>query len=382
MTTKEETVELLEQEFLEKYSELINKGLVFNGIRVNEFVFPPEWKISVQHPFLFDHRKIPNNFKGIKVERSTSVSLEELPFDHRAYYPQTFFDYEENPFGKIPFEEIYHPDKYLKLLNDYREDYLRVLNAPSLTDQDILDIMSFDGDFEAHRVKCEKIISDKHKGLLNSRHFSALFKEFIHTTFNNEEHYLTKKSKDIWENNTKWTRSIIGSPTNTCSESPLGDFISKNYPILQYCKEEKSIDLVFNSLYREGHHTRIQDMSMNEDSFVDSPEYLPKQYSILVEHENQIELCYEEMVKLTQFKARLKVLVTYVPDGLDDVEISRTKEIAKNNFANIIKESNLVYSENEETEYLLLVGVKHEVDKDIEYLKWESLTLNTKGNIV
>ena len=71
--------------------------------------------------------------------------------------------------------------------------------------------------------------------------------------------------------------------------------------------------------------------------------------------ENEVEKCYEEMTKLTYAKSRLKVLITYNWDSEPNQNYYHVKDILKDNFRKIIKQANANFSENEETQYMLIV---------------------------
>ncbi|MCD4697736.1 MAG: hypothetical protein K8S16_16045 [Bacteroidales bacterium] len=174
----------------------------------------------------------------------------------------------------------------------------------------------------------------------------------------------------------KWTERIIGPRKSTRKKSPLGKFLEdyfdkENIVKLKYLTENYKIDLVLSSCGND--NFEINDIEGNKLKIED---FYPRSYSILVEHENDIRTCWEEMAKLTYFKARLKVLITY-NDSLkrDEYNERVSKEICEN-FEKIIMQSNSIYPENDLTEYLLIIGNKT-TQNNKDYIKWNCKIYNT-----
>ena len=80
------------------------------------------------------------------------------------------------------------------------------------------------------------------------------------------------------------------------------------------------------------------------------------------------------MCKLTYAKSKLKVLITYNWDIEKNKDYEYVFKILKKNFSEIISQSNQQFSENETTEYILIVGQKRN-----ENLIWKIFVFNYRG---
>ena len=99
------------------------------------------------------------------------------------------------------------------------------------------------------------------------------------------------------------------------------------------------------------------------------------QCMISLEHENNYLMAYEEMMYLTTRRARLKVLVTYYDDDTPE-ETQNIFITLCENFSLIIRQSNILFNENEQTEYLLIVGSRL---KDQQTVIWSIQAFNWSG---
>ncbi len=85
------------------------------------------------------------------------------------------------------------------------------------------------------------------------------------------------------------------------------------------------------------------------------------------------------MMYLIYRRARLKVLITYY----DDDTIENTKIIFEalcENFSSIIRQSNMIFNENNRTEYLQIVGTKlKEKENNEENFVWNMQAFNWSG---
>ncbi len=105
-----------------------------------------------------------------------------------------------------------------------------------------------------------------------------------------------------YDSDTEMTRKVIGKDSPI---SPFGDFFRNKFDReYDYRREDGSIDL---SIYKPDSINGIQGMNPNKDKKIP----LLKFYHILIEHENNYKLAFEEMHKLTNFRSALKVLITY-----------------------------------------------------------------------
>jgi hypothetical protein len=185
---------------------------------------------------------------------------------------------------------------------------------------------------------------------INANNFIEAWKGFI-----DKEIMDSKLSADLiekWNNDTLWTELIIGSQ-KAIDESPLGKHLTKGvYSGFKYYPEFNKIDLIMTS------QKEIVVNDLNGEITKETGGYYPSYLDILIEHENKIELCWQEMYKLTGIKARLKVLIIYNYDQDKNGDYSECLNIIKKNFTSIIKQANDGFRENPETEYVLIIGQK------------------------
>ena len=99
----------------------------------------------------------------------------------------------------------------------------------------------------------------------------------------------------------------------------------------------------------------------------------PSEVCVLIEHENQDKV-EEEMWKLAYWRAPLKVIIFY--DYNDKAKENNLRKQAWliekiSDLVEMLKVINNYYSENEDTEYLFIVGARKEAQGEI-YWKWAS----------
>jgi hypothetical protein len=176
-----------------------------------------------------------------------------------------------------------------------------------------------------------------------------------------------------YDKNKRWTEFILGEKQSRGSGSPLGEYIAQKTG-LRYRTEDGLTDLAFAPKESfAGIHSLHEDPDKRKTN-LDEKLFYPQHYEILVEHENNIYTCYEEMAKLTYSKGRLKVLITYNENVDKKSDYKYADEILADNFSTMIKQANLKYPENPETEYLLIIGqLNHNI------LEWESFVFNHEG---
>nr|MQY78117.1 hypothetical protein [Bacteroidota bacterium] len=135
------------------------------------------------------------------------------------------------------------------------------------------------------------------KNYISAKEFTRMWVDFIN------QQILPESGWQNWYDHEykTWTEKTIGLPVSEEENSPFGAFI-KPKTGLRYRKEDGLVDLTFapdNNF--EGIlslHEKPEDRS---DVLKKDPErvpFYPRYYSILVEHENDIYKCYEEMAKL------------------------------------------------------------------------------------
>lgn len=183
--------------------------------------------------------------------------------------------------------------------------------------------------------------------------FINLWKEFV-----------AKKDDEIinaYSSNPQLTQTILGAKGSKTTGCPLGDYLKKNIELKSYAyrTEDGGVDL---SVYEEKNIEGVKDMyEMGNPLDFEILKHYPRNYAILLEHENQIELAYQEMHKLSYLKAPLKVLITYVWETKKTGEdYSFVYERLRENFAQILTAANASHPENPDTRYLTIAGQKRD----------------------
>jgi hypothetical protein len=162
-----------------------------------------------------------------------------------------------------------------------------------------------------------------------------------------------------------WTRLIIGSKKDNSEKVyPFAKYL-KSKSGLMYRPEEYSIDFVFTY----GNHFKdIANVSSDHEELSFDQRFYPPVYDVIFEHENDIESCWKEMIKLTRFRAKLKVLVTYNwSPSHSRYEIIKKSTVT--NFRNIIMQADKKFPENPDTEYLLIIGERNQENDKVNWGK-------------
>jgi hypothetical protein len=179
-----------------------------------------------------------------------------------------------------------------------------------------------------------------------------------------------------YNDNNLWTKITIGSKCSEEINSPFGDFL-KNVSGLRYRKEDGLTDLAFaeNNFFNKVYSLHKAESERKE--VLPQNAFCPKYYDILVEHENSIYLCYQEMIKFTYIRARLKVLITYNENVDDCSDYRYANDILFKNFNTIIRQATERCPENIDTEYLLIIGQLNN-----ENLNWSFYIFDYKGDLI
>ena len=182
------------------------------------------------------------------------------------------------------------------------------------------------------------------------------------------------KSKELylqWDK-PNWTEKVIGKRGSSKKDSPLGNYLIEYFNALHEIKledltESYKIDLVF----ARPRNFKISDIYGKK---LPIEEFYPCSYDIIVEHENEIKTCWEEMAKLTHFRAKLKVLIIYLDDRKDNYENQQCLNTIIGNFKKIVNQANYAFPENKATEYLLIIRSREaEINK---HIKWDYIIVN------
>jgi hypothetical protein len=178
---------------------------------------------------------------------------------------------------------------------------------------------------------------------MKAKEFLNIWKNFHNQKLNSEIdkfHYYEKKLK---------THIILDG----IDQFIIGEYQKLNKPMKSF-REDYTRDLTF---VHDVNENVVITKSYHDDPLPSSFGHYYK-YEIILEHENDILLCQQEMIKLTYFKSPLKVLITYCWDNKEEDKYKVYREKAKNNFKDIIEKSNKDFPENISTEYLLIIGQK------------------------
>jgi hypothetical protein len=190
---------------------------------------------------------------------------------------------------------------------------------------------------------------------MNALLFILIWKYYSRTYLDNDSIPI------LWEKDTIWTKHIL-----------YGEGDNKKY-------------LLQNTFYKYGfsntvfEYRKIDFTVFSSKTYVDINNYdntgvldntIPTAIDAILEVENDYRKCFEEIRKLCEIKAKLKVLITYPPDNS-----SRTAIIEK--MRKGITQSNDYFHENINTEYLLIFGKISQ-----NSILWDYLIFNTEGIII
>lgn len=117
------------------------------------------------------------------------------------------------------------------------------------------------------------------------------------------------------------------------------------------------------------HYKNIPYLNRNK-ILLDEKKLYPISYDIVIEIEieNNLEGAWQEMIKLTWIRCPLKILVTY------NQKWSNEDDMLRQSFTTNISQSNITFKENQDTEYLLIIG-----NKDNDLLNWKSYKFDSEG---
>ncbi len=159
-------------------------------------------------------------------------------------------------------------------------------------------------------------------------------------------------------NPTKRTMLILGNKKSKINEgSHLGQFILKHFKDskFRYRKEDGLFDLTVAPIKSFKNVMSQHILAKERELVIEHQHFYPTYYELLIEVENDVERCYEEMTKLVYAKSKLKVLITYNWNTEQDQDYHYVNKILRNNFSEIIRQSNTNFPENKETQYMLIV---------------------------
>ncbi|MFC1731455.1 hypothetical protein ACFL6I_14145 [candidate division KSB1 bacterium] len=158
----------IEKDFIKDYAHLIAKGLEVKGVSTSlsedeqenpEETFrngmeglpgyPERCVLSVQHPLIWDHSWLPDEYKGVKLSKAIGKMPKEFTGKGVRYWYQ-----------------YWAPKRFEALVDRCFEEIKEFLEKPDATREEILDALAF-GDFEEHkkknRVEQERIKNNSNK---------------------------------------------------------------------------------------------------------------------------------------------------------------------------------------------------------------------------
>lgn len=98
------------------------------------FYNPPISEISIFHPFIFDNRLIPLEYKNSIIK---NLIIDE--------YPKHF-----NTENEKSLKKVFHPNNYIKFVKENIEEIRQKLNDKKLSELDALDALVEKGSFSDH----------------------------------------------------------------------------------------------------------------------------------------------------------------------------------------------------------------------------------------
>lgn len=132
------------------------------------------------------------------------------------------------------------------------------------------------------------------------------------------ESFTTKYSKTWkkwYESNSDWTKHFFTSKNSTEHGAPFGDALKKHFEGYRYRTEDGLSDLAL-ALESQFYEDILE--PKNNMNLING--FWPKEYSMLVEHENEIYSCWQELIKMSYSKAKFKLLITYFSQSYCETE--------------------------------------------------------------
>jgi len=161
---------------------------IYNSDTDNTEVFnPPKMRISVRHPFIFDNRLIPEEFRGIEVKNEI-----------KGTYPKEF----PSTNASLPIEEWFSPANYITFVKNNIDLIKRKLQNKNLTKEDALDALT--GDFIKHKQWAEEL---RKKRIEEATEDIAFFDDLLEKT------KIVYEKSDIKNHpeNTGWSYSVTAT---------------------------------------------------------------------------------------------------------------------------------------------------------------------------
>lgn len=185
--------------------------------------------------------------------------------------------------------------------------------------------------------------------------------------------------QQAWTRDGEWSRFILGTKRSSSCDSTFGNFLishSDSPMEWRYRTEDGLSDLAFTKQANfrplptldDGHQLATHELG-HEMMF-------PVRYDIIMEHENAIYSCWEEVTKLSYVHAPLKVLVTYTWDHQKRSKALAEVEMVERIASQVLSESSSVLGYKTGSEFLLIVGSRTEIGID-----WYFRALEETGRV-
>jgi len=181
--------------------------------------------------------------------------------------------------------------------------------------------------------------------MIHARQFAEFWTEYFDKIAAQTPNWQRK-----WYESKAWTDFIL-------DYDMLSEEVANNFTGLKLEFEYRKIDAC---IYTALTYTEI---NYYDNSGNDPDTQIPIGLEVMIEHENDFRMVFQEIRKLIEFKAKLKVLITY-PEG--DPGGKQEKAI-REKLSKAIAQSNRFIPEEEQTQYLIITGFL----KD-NYIHWNN----------
>jgi len=172
--------------------------------------------------------------------------------------------------------------------------------------------------------------------------------------------------ESLYDSNRDWTNTFLGKTPCNVGEFFLNYFKDGNIPF-RFWREDGTFDLSFS--FANDFNNVAYTYRGETDYF--EPTGYPIAYDVVIEIENSLQACWQEMTKMTWVRCPLKVVVTY--NTFDTLKANEDKMLLER-FSSIVAQSNSYFEDNPNTEYLLLIGYKRD-----NKLMWDAHVFNHDG---
>jgi hypothetical protein len=181
--------------------------------------------------------------------------------------------------------------------------------------------------------------------MINARQFAQFWSEYF-----DKKAAQTRNWQKKWEESKGWTDFML-------DYDMLIEEVAANFDGLRLEFEYRKIDVCIYSA------NTYKNINYYDNSDKDPDTLVPIGLEVMLEHENDYRMVFQEIRKLIEFKAKLKVLVTY-PEGKPggEPELAIREKLSK-----AIAQSNKFIPEDPQTQYLIITGYLED-----DYIHWNN----------